>query len=183
MLENWLKNATTIEKQAKSPLAAVLVPIFEKNGYPCLLLTKRSSNLNSHAGQISFPGGKIDETDESIISTSIRETYEELQIPSSKIIVLGEGKGFWTPYIQSVATVFAVIDTPFEYTKSEMEIEEVIEVPILDLTNSENHEHKPVHLLNDPDHKSHYFYWNEYVIWGATAGVIHDVLTELRLMK
>ncbi|MFP3631964.1 CoA pyrophosphatase, partial [Burkholderia sp. SIMBA_045] len=84
-----------VERRIDEPLrkrlrpAAVLIPIIERPHGLSLILTRRSSKLRKHAGQISFPGGRFDETDSDLLDTALRETEEEIGLPRSQVEVIG----------------------------------------------------------------------------------------------
>ena len=69
--------------------ASVLIPLLESEGETCVMLTRRSSEMRSHPGQVSFPGGKQDSDDEDSLQTALRETHEEIGLPGKKVDVIG----------------------------------------------------------------------------------------------
>ena len=163
-----------------TPEAAVLVPIIEKDNNPSVVLTKRSNQLRKHSGQIAFPGGKVDEEDENVYSTALRETEEEIGIHQESILVHGLLDDFATPYFSSVTPVLGTIKNR-EYIISESEIEEIIEVPLNELMDPKIY-HSELWQRNGITHTIHFYLWHDsvkhktYNIWGATAGVLYKVL-------
>ncbi|MCE7736694.1 MAG: CoA pyrophosphatase [Candidatus Heimdallarchaeota archaeon] len=165
------------------PTAAVLVPFFEKDNRAYLLLTKRSEKLKKHSGQISFPGGKI-EKGETTEDTAIRESYEEIGIEDGDILeILGPFDDFATPYFDAVTPILSIINQKNTYVKSKEELDEILEVPLTDLMAPEVHYIKPMEFQNKT-YQVHYYEWNgngkKNIIWGATAGVIHELIEIIR---
>lgn len=154
--------------------AAVLVPLVNRPEGVTVLLTKRTEHLNNHAGQISFPGGRVDKTDRDPRHTALRETHEEIGLHGDIIDVVGQldeyvvGTGFLVnPFV-------GFIDPPFELAIQEDEVAEVFEAPlsfVLDPGNIERH------AMEFNGTKRHVFAitWNDYYIWGATAGMLRDL--------
>ncbi|MCE7736751.1 MAG: CoA pyrophosphatase [Candidatus Heimdallarchaeota archaeon] len=163
-----------------TPEAAVLVPIIEKDNIPHVILTKRSNNLRQHSGQIAFPGGKVDDEDENVFSTALRETEEEIGIPQDSISIHGLLDDFATPYFSSVTPVLGTIKNR-DYIISESEIEEIFEVPLTDLMDPKIY-HSELWQRDGVTHTIHFYLWHDiiehktYNIWGATAGVLFKVI-------
>jgi len=180
-LEKYLTNNGRLSKG--SPQAGVLVPLFRRDNKSFLLLTQRSSDLRKHSGQISFPGGKLENIDDSIIDTALRETYEEIGIPPQQVSIIGKFNDFSTPYYRCVTPVLAVIEPQDEYQIQEAEIDHVIEVPLEDLLDPTIH-HTEQWEFEGNYYTIHFYSWAgngaQYEIWGATAGVIAQLLQILQ---
>ncbi len=154
--------------------AAVLVPLVNRPDGVTVLLTKRTDHLNNHAGQISFPGGRVDDTDRDAIHTALRETEEEVGLAETQIDVVGHldeyivGTGFL------VNPVIGVIEPPFELTLHEHEVAEAFEAPLSYVLDPDNIER---HARDFNGTKRHFFAitWNDYYIWGATAGMLRNL--------
>ncbi len=144
-------------------------------------MTKRSTQLQKHSGQVSFPGGKVDKTDEDKVETALRETYEELNLPEESIRVLGSWHDFWTPYFQHVATIVGEVLDLSNIRPEPSEIDRVIFLPVSAFLNPEIHkiEHR---THNGTVYEVHHFYLDNEDIWGATAGVIFFLLKEMGLI-
>ena len=182
-LSNWIEANDRLV--LGTPDAAVLVPIIEKGNNPYVILTKRSNNHRMHSVQISFPGGKVDDSDENVYSTALRETEEEIGIPPDSISIHGLLDDFATPYFPSVTPVLATIKNR-NYIISESEIEEIIEVPLNDLMDPQIY-HSELWQRNGITHPIHFYLWHDsvkhktYNIWGATAGVLFKLLNIINL--
>jgi len=159
--------------------AAVLVPIVARPERPTVMLTVRSSTMPSHAGQISFPGGKVESADRTRVDTALRETEEEVGVPRSAVDVIGAlgvhqgGLGF------SVTPVVGLVDPAAPVRPCPREVAEVFEVPldfIADLNNhiTEEREHKGVkyNMFAAP--------YDRFHIWGLTAGILRTLAETLQ---
>lgn len=152
--------------------AAVLVPLFEHEGVLHLLLTKRTDTVEYHKGQISFPGGRLEEGDADLLATALRETYEEIGMAPESVEVLGR-----LDEIETVGSGFAVtpfvglVPRPRGLRINPGEIEEIIEAPVgvfLDPANLRvervEREGRAVDVL--------FYTCPPHVVWGATARII-----------
>ncbi len=114
--------------------AAVLIPIYDRNGQPHLILTKRTADLPAHPGQISLPGGRRDPTDRDLRMTALRETHEELGIEPSAIEIVGELDDVATFQSQYIVTpVIGVLAAAPQTRPSPHEIDRVMEVAVGDI--------------------------------------------------
>ncbi len=154
--------------------SSVLVIIHFNHEYtPTIIFTKRSSNLRNHAGEISFPGGRVSDQDHSMIETALRETYEEIGLSIQKEKIIGSLAPTNTYTTKIVIYPFIVIlgkiSVPFEPNE---EVEQVIEIPLEVLRN---------HITIDEEHSSSdnkmfKFNVDGYLIWGATARILKNLL-------
>lgn len=164
----------------KGPLnpAAVLVPVVAYEDGERVILTKRTANLSNHAGQISFPGGRVDAEDPDVIATALRETEEEIGLDRSHISVLGALDAYVTGTGFAVVPVVGLVQPGFSLTLAQHEVAEVFEVPFGFLMDPRNHQrHKGV--FNGVERQWWAMPYNDYYIWGATAGMLrnlHDLL-------
>ncbi len=164
-------------KSLGEPEAAVLIPIFDKDGVAQVLLTQRSQSMKRHSGQISFPGGKIDEG-ETVVDAAIRETYEEVGIPVEDIEIIGKLDDFnTTHYI--VTPVLAKINPEKVFINSPQEVVEILFVPLSDLKGDNIHRIENWDYMN-VNYLVHFYDLKQngkkYNLWGATAGVLHRML-------
>ncbi len=153
-----------------SQRASVLVPIFEKNAELYLLLTRRSTKINSHSGQVSFPGGREEATDTSPQETALRESYEEIGLPPSQVTILGRLDEILSRNFLIVTPVIGVIPTDFVSHPDPIEIESVFHVPISFFMQEKNHFIKEYKAKRP--YLAHHFYFGDYDIWGLTALLI-----------
>lgn len=159
--------------------ASVLIPVVNR-AQPSLLLTQRAANLQHHAGQISFPGGRFEESDASLIDTALRETEEEVGLSRQQIEVLGVLPEYRTGTGYLVTPVVAIIEPPFEIRYDEGEVASVFEVPLAFLMDGKHHERR---LVAMPDGRERHFYampYEQHFIWGATAGMLRNLYHFLR---
>jgi 8-oxo-dGTP pyrophosphatase MutT (NUDIX family) len=143
-----------------------------------VMLTKRTDHLNNHGGQISFPGGRVDDSDRDALHTALRETEEEVGLHSKDIEIIGELDEYIVGTGYLVNPIIGVIEPPFELTLHEGEVAEVFEVPLEFLITPENMKR---HAREFEGIKRHYFAitWEEYFIWGATAGMLRNLSQRL----
>ena len=165
-----------------SPLtpAAVLVPIVLRDEGYTVLLTQRTAHLKDHPGQISFPGGRVEDADQSPVETALRETAEEIGLPSERIDVIGFLPAYRTGTGFQVTPVVALVHPPFELLPDPVEVAEVFEVPLTFLLDPANHQR---HSLHHRGALRHYFAmpYGDYFIWGATAGMIRSLTERMGL--
>lgn len=157
--------------QAAKP-AAVLVPLVEYPDGMTVLLTQRTDHLAHHPGQISFPGGRLEESDNNdAVVCALRETAEEIGLPGERVRVLGRLDDYVTATGFVITPVVGLIRPPFALAPDPFEVAEVFEVPLAFLLDVENHKlhrrviegrHRPFWAMN----------WEERLIWGATAGIL-----------
>jgi 8-oxo-dGTP pyrophosphatase MutT (NUDIX family) len=158
--------------------AAVLVPLVPRPGGLRVLLTERQPHLRSHAGQVAFPGGRIDDTDHGPVAAALRETEEETGIAPGFV----EPLGFLDTYLTStnfrVMPVVGLLRPGFTVTPHEAEVADVFEVPLSFLMDPAHHERHS----RDWQGKLRYYYampWEGHYIWGATAGMIRNLYSLL----
>ncbi|MFG1225686.1 CoA pyrophosphatase [Xanthobacter wiegelii] len=153
--------------------AAVLVPVIARPE-PTILLTLRSSHLSQHAGQVAFPGGRIDPGDKDEIDAALREAREEVGLDSARVRPLGfldgylSGTGFW------IVPVVALVDPAYTLTLNPAEVEEAFEVPLGFLMSPRNHERQSREWKGT---LRHYYVmpFEGHNIWGATAGMLRNL--------
>ena len=157
--------------------AAVLVPIVAR-AEPTLLLTRRTEHLPSHAGQIAFPGGKVEACDADAVEAAIREAAEEIGLAARHIEPVGYLDAFRTHTGFHVDPVVAMIEPGFTLTLDEREVAEAFEVPLAFLMDEGNH--KRQWRMRDGRRRDYYAMpYGERYIWGATAAMIKNM--QLRL--
>ena len=110
--------------------AGVTLLVYPKDGEYCILLNKRTDRVDDHKGEISFPGGRRDAEDETLLDTALRETHEEMGISPDDVDILGEIDDVPTNTSYLISTFVGTIPYPYNFAPSEAEVAEVLEVPI-----------------------------------------------------
>ena len=164
--------------------AAVLVPLVERADGFTVLLTQRTADLKAHAGQISFPGGRIEAEDADAVAGALRETWEEIGLPAQHIEVLGTLDAYSTVTGYEVTPVVAAVTPPFDLKPDPVEVADIFEVPLAFFLDPDNHQrHSRVLGTEGGRAILRAFYaipYGERYIWGATAGMLinlYEVLT------
>ncbi len=160
--------------------AAVLFPIVRRESGDTVLLTQRTAHLRDHAGQISFPGGRVEATDASPLDTALRETEEEIGLDRRHVELLGYLPEYRTGTGFRVTPVVATVRPPFDLTPDPFEVAEIFEVPLAFLLDRNNHQQHSIHHRGALRHYLAMPY-GEYFIWGATAGMIRSLSDRLAL--
>jgi 8-oxo-dGTP pyrophosphatase MutT (NUDIX family) len=155
--------------------AAVLIPLFFKDGEAHLLFTKRTDKVETHKGQISFPGGMADETDDKLRETALRETWEEMGIKSTDIQLLGKTDKFLTNTNFMVTPYVGHFPYPYDFVISTDEIDRIIEVPLSHLIKPDIFEIK-LWIKDDIKWNIHYYNYNGDIIWGVTGFLLSNFL-------
>ena len=159
--------------------AAVLVPLVARGQVPTVLLTRRTDHLHHHPGQISFPGGRVEDADTSPIDTALRETKEEIGLDRRHVELIGTLPDYLTGTGFRVTPVVGLVTPPFELTLDAFEVAEAFEVPLSHFLDPANHEqHSIVH--EGRVRQFHAMPYQGYFIWGATAGIIMSLYRVLR---
>jgi len=150
--------------------AAVLVPVVE-HAQPTVLLTQRAAHLNDHAGQISFPGGKIDTTDVSPLDAALREAWEEIGLSREFIDPIGYLDLYGTGFGFRILPTLARVKPGFTLRINETEVDDAFEVPLSFLMDPANHQ---LHSREFRGIERSYYAmpFAERYIWGATAGIL-----------
>ena len=154
--------------------AGVLVPVIAHPDGARVMLTKRSSRLKHHPGQIAFPGGKQDETDQDVIDAALREANEEVGLPRSHVTVLGTLPTHETVTGFTVTPVVGWIDAPFQTVPEPGEVAEVFRVPLAHVTQSSEF---LIQSRRWRGTRRHYYTvpFGPYYIWGATARILRGL--------
>ncbi len=151
--------------------AGVLAPIIQHGDGLSLLLTKRSAGLKHHPGQISFPGGKQEESDADVIAAALREAREEIGLPEHLVEVLGTLAPHETVTSFQVTPVIGFVKEPFKIIAEAGEVAEVFAVPLDHVLNPANY---IIQSRAWRGHMRHYYVipYGPYYIWGATARML-----------
>jgi len=159
--------------------AAVLIPLYERDGQLHILFTRRTQEVEHHKGQISFPGGASDALDPDPLTTALRETREEIGLDPRDVEVLGQLDDFITITGFLVTPFVGLIRTsPYPFVLNRREVAAILEVPLAHLLDRANlrwerRQREGVEVLMPV------YQWGEEVIWGATARILHRFLSLL----
>ncbi|MBL8397446.1 MAG: CoA pyrophosphatase [Candidatus Accumulibacter sp.] len=162
--------------------AAVLFPIVNRPLEPTVLLTQRTAHLKDHPGQISFPGGRCEDSDRSPIETALREAAEEIGLASRHVQIIGYLPEYRTGTGFRITPVVGLVTPPFDLHLDKFEVAEVFEVPLSFLLDPANHQRHSIHYRGQLRNYHAMPYGNHY-IWGATAGIIVSLYQLLTLNK
>ena len=190
-LEAQLKMAPTLrEKELRlvnsnlpRRLSAILIILFMEDGVLKTLMMKRSSNLNHHAGQISFPGGQVDKDDRSPWETAIRETEEETGIDRNGITFLTKLSDLFIPPSNfNVNVMVGSLKELPKLTPNSEEVDDLIKVPISFFLEEEHIQNMNFEVGEDRMLEAPAYLFNEHIIWGASAMMISELVEILKKM-
>ncbi len=151
--------------------AAVLIPVVNRASGATVLLTRRTDHLPSHAGQIAFPGGKIDDGDEGPVAAALREAHEEVGLERGFVDALGMLSPYMTGSGYKVVPVIAIVDPAMRLCPNPGEVSEIFEAPLSFLMDPANHlTHSRV--WGDKSRSFYAIPYGERYIWGVTAGIL-----------
>ena len=145
---------------------------------PAMLFTRRAAHLKAHSGQVSFPGGRVADTDASAEATALRETREEIGLERGKIELLGRLPDYHTRTGFRITPVVGLVTPPLALTADANEVEEIFEVPLAFLLEPANHQRHS----REWQGKQHWFFaipHRNHYIWGATAGMLVNLYRHL----
>ncbi len=158
--------------------AAVLVPLVQREAGLNLLLTRRTDHLRDHAGQISFPGGRVEPEDDGPVATALRETEEEIGLSRQHIEVIGQLPVYSTVTAFQVTPVVGLVEPEFTLKLDDFEVSEAFEVPLAFLMNPAHHRHHRFEFAGT-ERRFLSMPWQgeerEYFIWGATAAMLRNL--------
>ncbi len=162
--------------------AAILLPLFKKGEDCHILFTKRTDRVKYHKGQISFPGGGVDEEDSDLEQTALREAYEEIGLKRKDVEILGA--------LDDIVTVSEFIVTPFvghfsypyPLKISPIEIDEMIEVPLPFLLQKGCFQEREI-MQGDQRRIVDSYQYGKHIIWGATARILKQFLDLISSQK
>jgi 8-oxo-dGTP pyrophosphatase MutT (NUDIX family) len=177
LIAEVLTRTTPVLLTSDSRKAAVLIALYDRDGAPHVVLTRRSADLPHHPGQVSLPGGRYEIDDEDLEATALRETHEELGIPASRVRLLGRLDDVHARGSDhNIAPFVGVLDGPLMAIPSDREIARVIEVPLHDLLTAD--EALPADA--DDDVAILRYPLLDEDVWGATARILRRFSRVLR---
>jgi 8-oxo-dGTP pyrophosphatase MutT (NUDIX family) len=172
-------HAITLSESARVTEAAVLVPLVNRPGQVQLLLTQRTAHLDDHAGQISFPGGRVEAGDASREETALRETEEEVGLPRTAVAVLGRLPNYEIPSGFRITPVVGWIEPPLTLKPDPFEVAEIFEAPLEHFLDAGRYQRREFRFRGRHRHYLAIPFEGRY-IWGATAGMLYNLCRMLR---
>jgi 8-oxo-dGTP pyrophosphatase MutT (NUDIX family) len=163
-----------LQEGARVTEAAVLVPLVNRSGALKLIFTQRTPHLDDHAGQISFPGGRVEKGDASREDTALRETEEEVGLARSSVTVLGRLPDYAIPSGFRITPVVGWVEPPFTLTLDPFEVAEAFEAPLEHFLDAANYQRREYRFRGRHRHYMAVPFEGRY-IWGATAGMLYDL--------
>jgi 8-oxo-dGTP pyrophosphatase MutT (NUDIX family) len=160
--------------------AAVLVPLVDHGSGFTVLLTQRTADLKSHAGRISFPGGRMEPEDGTADINALRETEEEIGLARSYVEIIGHLDPYITVSGYEVTPVVGVVTPPFDLTPDPVEVADIFEVPLSFFLDPANHQRHSRTVAEGITRAYYAMPYGDRYIWGATAGMLvnlYEVLT------
>ncbi|MEL7127992.1 MAG: CoA pyrophosphatase [Pseudomonadota bacterium] len=158
--------------------AAVLIGILPRPSGPNVLLTKRPATMPTHAGQVAFPGGKVEPDDADDVAAALREAHEEVGIDPKRTQLVGRGSAYLTGTAFRIMPVIGILPPDFQPVPDPTEVDEAFETPLGFLMDPTNHMAKATVWRGK---ERHYYEMphNGYRIWGVTAGIIRMLYERL----
>ncbi|PWB65861.1 MAG: CoA pyrophosphatase [Bradyrhizobiaceae bacterium] len=153
--------------------AAVLIPVVDR-AEPMVLLTQRTAHLPDHAGQISFPGGKIDAADESPLAAALREAEEEIGLARDLVDPLGYLDLYMTTLGYRIVPTVARVAPDYRLALNPAEVDDAFEVPLAFLMTPENHQ-RHSRVWQGLTRSYYAMPFGERYIWGVTAGILRNL--------
>lgn len=164
--------------------AAVLIPLYREDSAWRLLFTRRTEEVESHQGQVSFPGGLVEDTDTDVEDAALREAWEEIGLQPEEVEILGKLAPMFTVTQFRITPVVGLIQWPFELRLQRTEVARAFGVPIEWLSEAANLEteyRKP--MIPGPEIPVYHFKpYDGEVIWGATARITLDFLELIQVI-
>ncbi len=177
MLEKLLIRLPEYQAPVAKVDAAVLMALTRED-VPRLILTRRAQHMNSHAGEVAFPGGKCDSSDASIIATALREAHEEIALEPSRVQIVGELGIFTSRIGMKVKPIVGLLDEMPTLQANPDEIESIFTVPLdVFLHQKPSYDHKVKYMgvnIAVPSFKH-----EGYVIWGLTGYMIVEFMRQV----
>ncbi len=154
--------------------AAVLLPIINRET-PCLVLTERSGNLGSHAGEVAWPGGKQDLEDGSLLTTALRESHEEIALPPEEVTIIAELRPFISKFGLLVTPFVGLIEAPVELKANPDELAAIFEVPLAWLQEDPRTQ-TDIISRHGETHEVPVYHYDGFRIWGLTAMILWEFM-------
>lgn len=173
-LKKVLSSEINLDIHSTSKLSSVLIIIH--NDPPKILMTKKSSHLKIHAGEIAFPGGKFEEDDDNLLHTAIRETKEELDLDIPKHQIIGQLEPVKTLNSNFTIVPFISIIDSLPTITCNSEVESILDIPVLPFLNTLRDDPDPSHNLIQ---EMYTFTFKEHIVWGASARMLKQIVDKM----
>ncbi len=172
VIDTWSRDMKSLRE------AAVLLPITRETPEQEseLVLTVRSENLKTHAGQISLPGGSRETHDSDIVFTALRESREEIGVAEHHVEVIGKLGELPLPSGFRITPVIGLIDGQLEFNACPVEVADIFRVPLELVLQPDNYRHGEM-MVGDTPRRILELFYEDYRIWGATAAILHQLAT------
>jgi 8-oxo-dGTP pyrophosphatase MutT (NUDIX family) len=157
----------------------VLIPLIERPAGFTVLLTERTADLRSHAGQICFPGGRVEAGDSSLEATALREAEEEIGLPAAQVAIAGSLPLYVTRTGFAVTPVVGFVTPPLAVRADPREVAAVFEVPLAFVLDAANHQQHS-RVVAGERRRYYALAYTDRFIWGATAGMLICLYQALR---
>lgn len=177
-MERPSKDTDVLDVDGLTP-AAVLVPVLQDERPRRLLFTRRAPDLDAHPGQMSFPGGRAEPTDQNLTDTALRETTEEIGINSDAVEIVGQLSPITTVtgfYVEPL--IGRIPDGPFH--PQDDEVAEIITLPMQSFLAEDIYEQERREHPDGGEVTVHYFHVEDQTVWGATASILVQYLEQER---
>jgi 8-oxo-dGTP pyrophosphatase MutT (NUDIX family) len=163
--------------KSKRPKKAAVLSLFfpNSNNETCFLLTLRANYKGTHAAQISFPGGKLDEFDKDLKYTALRETFEEIGIEKNSVTVFKQMTNVYIPPSNFLVTPFLGYINYTPIFKTNFEVEKVITITLKDFLNDSCISRQNITTSNLKNVEVPCFVFNNFIVWGATAMMLSEI--------
>ena len=155
--------------------ASVLVLVYAKDGAYCMLLTKRTEEVQHHKGEVSFPGGVRDPEDKNPQDTALREVYEEMGIKPEDVMILGELDDVITRTHFGVHVYVGTIPYPYPFHPNPVEIADVLEIPLSEFLHPRSLREE-ARWVDGTVAKAYAYAYGEHLVYGATAQIVSQFL-------
>lgn len=174
------QGASTLHLKGGESPAAVLVPLLWLDNQWCLLFTRRTDTVQTHKGQVSFPGGAVDPVDLSPEHTALREAHEEIGLEPRDVVLLGRLPDFVTVSHFWVTPVVARIPWPYHFSLSPHEVSRVFTIPLSWLANPAHWEERPrINRLGMPENVVYFQLYDGELLWGITGRITIELIQAL----
>jgi 8-oxo-dGTP pyrophosphatase MutT (NUDIX family) len=158
--------------------AAVLIPVVARLPEATVILTLRTAHLPSHAGQIAFPGGKIDSDDAGPAAAALRESEEEIGLSRDRVTIIGELAPYLSRTGYRIVPILGRVEPGYTLTPNPEEVADVFEVPLAFLMDPANHR-RATRTFYGKERAFYEIPYAERYIWGVSAGIIRGLYEQV----